>query len=546
MAARKRFKIIISAVDKATRPLKKVQRQIRAIGKSMLKTGRTMSIALTAPIVAFGALTFKAAGDFEAAMLRVRGITKSNADEFKRLNDLAKELGSTTQFSASEAAGAMEELARAGFSVNEVLGALPSILELAASSNVTLEEASTIATGSMKGFGLEVSELTRINDLLVTANLKTKTTLISMAESLAKVAPTAVTAGISMEEIVATTGLLGDSMIDAQEAGTGLKTILLKITQEQTRKKLKAIGIDPKNLITSEGKVVSLLAILEEFERSGAGGRLGALGEIFGSRGANVVAALITKGSDALRELIEELDGPDSVGEAARQAAIRMEGFNGAMKALKSAVEGFQIAIGETGLLKTLTEITDRVTVFVRDLSKSNPLWLKWGTIMLGIVAVLGPMTIGVGLLAVAVGALNLALLPVIGAILVFAALAAVVISFWEPIQEFFDGLGETIDNIFGKKLQTAAKFASFFGFGAGTIQVANLLAGRNREILELAGATAGGGSLPVAPPAEASVNGKVEVDVRIESEVQARVTKLEASGDVEIAVDTGPGMSGL
>ena len=225
MAARKQFKIIISAVDKATGPLKKVQRQLRKIGQSMRKTGRALSIGLTAPIVAFGVFTFKAAGDFEAAMLRVKGVTKANADEFKKLNDQAKELGSTTQFSASEAAGAMEELARAGFSVDEVFGALPSVLELAASSSVSLEEASAIATGSMKGFGLEVAELSRINDLLVTANLETKTTLLSMGDALAKVAPAAVTAGISMEEIVAATGLLGDKMIQAQEAGTGLKTI---------------------------------------------------------------------------------------------------------------------------------------------------------------------------------------------------------------------------------------------------------------------------------------------------------------------------------
>jgi len=133
---RKKFRIIITAENKASAPLKLVQQQMKKIGQSMRRLGRSMAIGLTAPILAFGGFTIKAAANFEQAMNRVRGITRANADEFARLNDLAKELGRTTQFSASEAAGAMEELARAGFDVEATLTALPAVLELAASSGI--------------------------------------------------------------------------------------------------------------------------------------------------------------------------------------------------------------------------------------------------------------------------------------------------------------------------------------------------------------------------------------------------------------------------
>ncbi len=530
MATRKDFKITISAVDKASGPLRKTQKQIRAIGQSMRKVGRTMSIALTAPIVAFGGFTIKAAAEFEAAMNRVRGITKSNAEEFTRLNDLAKELGSTTQFSASEAASAMEELARAGFSVDQVLTAIPAVLELAASSNVDLAEAASIAGGAMKGFRLEASELSRINDILVSTNLKTKTTLTSLSESLAEVAPIAASMGIELSEVAAAAGILGDNMLSGGRAGVALKTILSRIVNATpaAQRVLSRLQIPKENLINSAGNVVSLTAVVRELEEAGA--RAQDIFTIFGERGAVAISALVGTGSAKLIELKEQLDGPDSVGEAARQAQIRMEGAEGAMKEFRSAVEGLQIAIGESGLLGRFTEMTKGLAGFFREMSMSSPALLKWGSIAAGLVAVVGPLLIVFGILATVVAGFTAPIWLAIAAFAALIAVGALVLKFWEPIKQFFSDFGDIFVRKFQSISDVASQIAGFFSFGGAPNQ--------------LAGAAAGGGTLPIPPPIQSEVSG--QIGLKIESDVPARVTKLESSGDVEIDVDSGPIMSGM
>lgn len=528
MAARKQFKIIISAVDKATGPLRKVQRQIGKIGKSMRKTGRTLSIALTAPIIAFGGFTIRAAANFEQAMNRVRGITRANTEEFKLLNDQAKFLGRTTQFSASQAAGAMEELARAGFDVEETLAALPAVLELAASSGVELAEASKLGAGMLKGFGFEAKDLTRINDKLVTANLSTLTTLESLVETIKEIAPLANTMGLDFGEVAAAAGFMGDALLEGGRGGSAIKAIIASLVapSAEAERALHALKIPKSDLIDTEGNLKSLIGVVKALEEAGAG--VEDFFTIFQKRGAPAIAALVNTGSAALQQLTDEINSEAAIGEAGRQAAIRMEGAAGAMLEFKSAVEAVQIAIGASGLLGAFTSITNKFTKFLQNFSESSPTLLKWTTIILGLVAVLGPLLIILGLIAASVAAISTPVLIALGAFAALAAVASVVIAFWEPVKELFAKLIEFIFPI-GALNDVAKQIGGFFGFGGD---------------LTLAGATAGGGSLPLPPPAQAQVSG--QIGVRIESDVPARVTTLESSGDIEIAVDSGPVMTGM
>lgn len=107
---------VVLGIDTALfdKGLADAMKSLKGIGKSMQSVGKNMSGFLTAPIVGFGALTVKTAGDFEAAMNRVDAATGATADEFKAMRDMAVELGAETSFSASESADAMEMLAKNG------------------------------------------------------------------------------------------------------------------------------------------------------------------------------------------------------------------------------------------------------------------------------------------------------------------------------------------------------------------------------------------------------------------------------------------------
>jgi len=552
MAARKQFKIIISAVDKATRPLKKVQRQIQAIGKSMRKTGRALSVKLSAPIIAFGGFAIRASMNFEAAMNRVRAITGATGDDFKRLNDQAKLLGRTTQFSASQAAQAMGFLAQAGFKVNEITDVMPGTLELAASAQLELGEAANIVSNILRGYGLEVSELGRVNDVLVKAFTSANTNLFDLGESMKFGGPIAAQMGLSFEETAAALAQFATAGFQGSEGGTKFRKVLSSLASPsaKTMKALVKLGIPLSKLTDRKGNLRSFVTLLKELELGGAG--VSDMLNLFGERAGPALGAVLKLGVGELENLKEAL--LDAGGTAANIAAIQMEGATGATLKFKSAIEGLQIAIGEAGLLQSFTKITEALTKFTQSMSESNPVALKWGTTLAVIAAATGPILIGIGLMATGWAALapKIAVIAAVaaklGAVLVAAlglplwgvtlAIAGVVaaglllVKFWDPIVKFLSKIGDAILSPFIKFAEFTGRATDFFG-SSGVVP-------------ELAGATAGGGSLPVAPPARTEVNGKVGVVVKLESDVPARVTELSAEGDAEIDVDSGPVMSGL
>lgn len=538
---KKHFTIIISAIDKASKPLNKTRRQIAGIGKSMARTGRTMAIGLTAPILAFGGFTIKTAANFESSMNRVRGITKANKEEFELLNEQAKLLGSTTQFTASQSADAMEAMAKTGFSVEEIYAALPGVLQLAAASNVDLGEAAKLSAGLLKGFNMEASEMETINDALVTANLSTNTTLVSIAETLKEIAPLATSFGMDLGEVAAAAGFMGDALLEGGRGGVALRTIMLAITNATpaAQRVLDRLKIPRENLVDTEGNLKSLIAVADELQRAGA--TVEDLGTIFGKRGVTPMTALVNRGSEALQGLKDKINGPDSVGEAARQAKIRMEGSTGAMLEFKSAVEGLQIAIGDAGLLGEFESITDALTKFTQGLSRSSPAALWATTIIAGLVAVVAPLMIIIGLAATAIAGFTAPIWIAIAAVMGLIAVGGLLIVYWDEIG---DALGGTL-------YETSLMFERWFdaivsGFNAIVDVIPDFLVDAfafGGRVL-VAGAAGGGGFSPVTPPAKAEVAG--QIGVKIESDVPARVTSLETSGDVEIDVDSGPGMAGL
>ena len=535
--SRKKFRIIITAENKASAPLKVVQQQIKKIGQSMRRVGRSMTMGLSAPILAFGGFTIKVAADFEASMNRVRGLTKATGEDFEKLRNQAKLLGRTTQFSASQAAEAMEEMAKTGFSTTQVYEALPGVLQLAAASSVDLGEAAGLASGLLKGFGMEASEMTRINDVLVTTNISTKTQLIDLAETLKEIAPLANGMGLELGEVAASAGFMGDALMEGGRGGIALRNIMLSLTAAtpEAQSTLNKLKIPRANLIDSEGNLKSMIAVVRELERAGAG--VEDFKDIFGKRGVTPMMALVNRGAEALQDLTDKINGDESVGEAARQAAIRMEGAAGAMLEFKSAVEGLQIAIGDSGLLRDFTETLEGITRFTQGLSESDRALLRTGTIVAGLVAIVGPLILLIGVAATVFAAFTAPVWITIAAVMALIAAAALLIKFWEPVKAFFIGLGEIITGFFtglDSAFSTVRGLLPDFLTNAIALDVGG----------QFATAADGGGSIPVPPPAQAEVAG--QIGIQIESDVPARVTTLETSGDVEISVDSGPGMGGF
>src|SRR5690606_15242380 len=108
-----------------------------------------------------GGAVLRVAGDFDHAMAAVRAVTGATGEEFARLESLAKEMGATTMFSATEAAQAMEFLGMAGWDTTQILAGLPDVLNLAAAGGLGLAEAADIAPNIMAGLSIEAPEVGR-------------------------------------------------------------------------------------------------------------------------------------------------------------------------------------------------------------------------------------------------------------------------------------------------------------------------------------------------------------------------------------------------
>ena len=193
------------------------------LGNNLTSMGQGLTTSLTLPIVGAGAAILKVAGDFEYSMNRVGALTKATGEQFTQLEDLARELGATTQYSASEAADAMSFLAMAGFKTNDILDSLPGVLQLAAAGQVELAEAADISSNILSGFGMEAEEIARVNDVLAYTLSNQNVNLEQLAYTMKYVAPVAKSRGFSLEEMSAAAGILGGAGIQGEMAGTALR-----------------------------------------------------------------------------------------------------------------------------------------------------------------------------------------------------------------------------------------------------------------------------------------------------------------------------------
>jgi len=387
------------AASQATEGARGFTASLGRVGSAASRTGATLSKSLSLPVAAVGLASIKTAGDFEASMNRVKAVTGATGKDFDALVDQAQRLGKTTQFSASEAADAMGFLAMAGFKVDEIMTALPGVLNLAAAGQLDLAEAADIASNILSGYGLEVAEINRLNDVLAKTFTSANVDMRMLGESFKYVGPVASSAGIQFEEAAAAIGLLGNAGIQGSEAGTALRGAIARLLQPtaEVSDTLKRLGV---NVVDSKGELLPLTDIIRQLEKSGA--KTADMMTIFGLEAGPAMQALVSQGSGALGQLTKDLE--NSGGTAQRIADTQMEGLNGSLKELQSAFEGLMLAIADTGLLAGATSLVNKLTELTSAAGNANPELLKYGVIAGGIAAAIGPATWATGKLASGVG----------------------------------------------------------------------------------------------------------------------------------------------
>lgn len=381
--------------------------------------------------------------DFEAAMSKVQALSGATGDELAALEQQARDLGKATVFSASEAAEAMAFLAMAGYDTNQIMSAMPGLLDLAAAGQLELGAAADITTNIMSGFNLEAEKTGQVADVLAKAAASANTSVEQMGDAMSYVGPVAAGAGWSLEETAAAIGVLSNAGIQGQRAGTALRGVIAALQNPtgQTAKALKALGLSADDVNPSVHSLSDILKTLEE-----AGLDSATAMQLVGRESGPALIAMMNAGSEGLSQFTTELE--NSEGAAKEMATTMMDNLRGSIEEMKSAFEEVALTIYDrikpaleviTDGLRSLAEwfnnlpgpIQNLILAIGAFLAVLGPLFLIIGTgiILFGqlqaTLTILGTSFLGLlGPVALVVGA-------ILGIIAVFTLFGDEVKAFW-------------------------------------------------------------------------------------------------------------------
>lgn len=355
--ATKELDIIVKLRDAASRGLKTVKTNVKGVGTATTTATKGLSSMYTqliaiAGVVAGGALFGKAIKDFAAFddnMRAAGAVTGATRKEMELMTETAERMGRETRYTASQSAEALRFLGMAGFEASEAVGALPGTLELAAAGMLDLGQAADITTNVLSAYGLEVSDLGRVNDVLVKTFTSANVNLVEIGEAFKIVGPIAKGVGSNFEDLVGAIGALGNAGIKGTLAGTALKgsiAALLNPTKQEAElmkgleDRLGGVALKVKD---SEGDFIGFEQILKQLEKAGLRGDEAL--ELFGLRAGPGMAALLNMGSDSLAELIDKLE--DAGGTAADISSQMEAGIGGEIRKTISVLESFRLKLGD-------------------------------------------------------------------------------------------------------------------------------------------------------------------------------------------------------
>lgn len=448
---------------------KKSNSMTTAVGKVMQGTGAAMTKYITTPLIGVGVAAAKVGGDFEAQMSRVKAISGATGDTFEQMKQQAIDLGAKTAFSAKESAAGMENLASAGFNAQEIMQAMPGLLDLAAVSGGDVAMASENAASALRQFGIDASDAGHVADVFARAAADTNAECNDMGYALKYAGTAAHTAGWSFESTAAAIGIMSNAGIKGEQAGTTLRGALTRLMNptDAMYNKFQELGIAINN---HDGSMKSLSEIIAELREKTKGlgddQRNSALATIFGTNALSGMLALIDAGPEKLDSLTKSLQNSD--GAADEMARTMQDNANSSIEQMMGALESAAIVIQKI-LAPFIRKVADAISGLVEKFVSAPESTQKLVVAIGLIVAAIGPLIFIIGStiiwftkLKVAIGELGTSisifkkLSSAMGVLtnpvfLVIAAVALLVVGFiylWntsEDFRNFWIGLWEGI-----------------------------------------------------------------------------------------------------
>ncbi len=317
--------------------------------------------------------------NFESSISNTMGLMsskyKQGTDEYAQaldtLSTKAQDLGASTQFSASQVSDAFGYMALAGWDVDQQVGAIDGVLNLATSSGMELANASDMVTDYLSAFSMEADQAGYFADMLAYASTNSNTSVESLGEAYKNCAANMNASGQSVETTTALLSKMADQVEKGSTAGTKL-TAIMRDLKNSAEDGAIAIGDTSVAVYDSQGQMRDLGEIMVDIQKATNGmtneQRDLALGSSFTADSIAGVNLVLNAGADSVVEFSNQLKG---CGGTAEEVAKTMnDNLNGDITSMQSALEGLQIALSES-LNNDLRTIVQNATKYLSELRKA-------------------------------------------------------------------------------------------------------------------------------------------------------------------------------
>jgi TP901 family phage tail tape measure protein len=399
-----KLRIQESRFTKAADSISSFAERMNTASDRLMNVGQTMSTRVMLPLAGIAAAAVRTGIQFDQEMSKVQAISGATAEEFKQMREQAIQLGASTTKSASEVAAGMLEMSKAGFSVKQIMAAMPGVIAASEASGEDMARTTEVMTAALNGFGLEASKAAHVADVLAEVANRTNADINDMGYAFKYAAPVARTLGLTLEDVAAAAGIMSNAGIKGEQAGTTLRMAMLRLADppKEAAATIEKLGLKIQD---SNGKMLPLRDIIAQLNEKTKDmtktQKAAIVSTIFGTEAMSGMIAAIDAGPEAFDKLKKALIESDG---AAQKASKQMkDNFAGAVEQLKGTLESIGIQISDE-LTPAIRAVTEWLTEMGEKFQNMSPEGRRL-VIILGLIAAgIGPLTVGFALLFKSIG----------------------------------------------------------------------------------------------------------------------------------------------
>jgi TP901 family phage tail tape measure protein len=360
------------------------------LGKSAMALGTVLAVGVGLAVSRFA--------EFDKAMSEVQASTHETVANMGSLREAAIEAGASTVFTATEAANAIDEMAKAGVSTADILGGgLSGALDLASAGSLDVADAAQIAATALTQFKLQGSDIPHVADLLAAGAGKAQGSVDDLSQALNQGGLVASQAGQSIEDTTGVLAAFAAAGLIGSDAGTSLKTALIALEKPSTaaQEVMNEYGID---VFDASGHMLDFAGIAGQLQTKLGGltdeTRNNALATIFGTDAVRSASVLYSQGADGIQEWT---DKTNDAGYAAETARLKLDNLSGDVEKLGGSFDTALIK-GGSGANEMMRGLVQSVTGLVDGFNSLNPVAQGGVTVLAAVTA--GALLLGGGFIA--------------------------------------------------------------------------------------------------------------------------------------------------